>query len=62
MRLRTNLIIHTRDMLKASGIQLPKRATTCFRKRVLEHLPEQLKPTVTPLLESKVLSRQILQD
>jgi transposase len=62
VRSRTSLIIHTRNILKAFGIQLPKYATTCFHKRVLEHLPEQLKPAVTPLLESlKVLSRQIYE-
>jgi len=62
VRSRTSLIIHTRNMLKAFGIQLPKCATTCFHKRVLEHLPEQLEPAVAPLLESlKVISRQIYE-
>ncbi len=49
-------------MLKAFGVQLPRCATTCFHKRVLEHLPEALKPAVAPLLASlEVLSRQIYQ-
>jgi transposase len=62
VRSRTSLIIHTRNMLKAFGIQIPKCASTCFHKRVLEHLPEELKPAVAPLLESlKVISHQIYE-
>ena len=62
MRARTSLIVHVRNLLKGFGIQLPKCATTCFHKRVLEHLPETLKPAIEPLLESlKTISRQIYE-
>jgi len=58
VRSRTNLIIHTRNMLKAFGIpaaQVRLNLLPC----VLEHLPAVEAP-VTPLLESlKVISRQI---
>ena len=62
VRARTSLIVHLRNLLKGFGIQLPKCAATCFHKRVLEHLPEALKPAVEPLLESlKTISRQIYE-
>jgi len=62
VRTRTQLITHVRCLVKAFGVRLPSCASTCFHKRVLEHLPESLKPAVKPILESlKVISRQIYE-
>lgn len=62
VRTRTQLITHVRCLVKAFGITLPSCASTCFHKRVLEHLPEDLKPAVGPILESlKVISRQVYE-
>ena len=63
VRPRTQLITHVRCLVKAFGVTLPLCASTCFHKRVLEHLPESLKPAVGPILESlKVISRQVYED
>ena len=62
VRTRTQLITHVRCLVKAFGVMLPSCASTCFHKRVLEQLPESLKPAVKPILESlKVISRQIYE-
>jgi len=62
VKTRTGLITHVRNLVKAFGVKLPTCASTCFHKRVLEHLPESLKPAIKPILESlKVISRQVYE-
>ena len=62
VKARTSLINHVRGLVKAFGVKLPSCASKTFHKRVLEHLPENIKPAVRPILESlKVISRQIYE-
>ena len=52
VRTRTGLNTHIRNLVIAFGIKLPACASTCFHKRVLEHLPDNLTSAIKPILET----------
>jgi len=49
---RTKLINHARGIVKSIGGRLPSCSTTCFHKRVREDLPDELKPALSPVLDT----------
>jgi transposase len=64
---RTQLINHVRGQVKSFGGRLPACATSAFGQRISEHVPESLRPALSPVLEEivslndriKALNRQI---
>ncbi len=50
VKVRTALINHVRGTVKTHGYRLPKCSAECFHKRSREHLPEELKGAVEPVL------------
>ena len=57
---RTKLINHARGVVKSMGGRLPSCSSSYFHKRVREDLPEELKPALTPVLDTiAVLNRKI---
>ena len=48
---RTQLINHVRGTVKSFGHRLPKCGSVCFANKAREHLPEPLRPVLTPMLE-----------
>lgn len=48
---RTALINHVRGTVKAIGERLPQCSAPSFHKKVVEHIPEALKPALLPLIE-----------
>ena len=51
-RVDTKLINHARGLVKSIGGRLPSCSTTCFHKRVREDLPDELKPALSPVLDT----------
>lgn len=49
---RTSMINHVRSVVKSFGERLPKCSTPSFHKKVVDHIPESLKSSLHPLLES----------
>ena len=49
---RTKLINHARGMVKSIGGRLPSCSTSSFHKRVRQDLPVELKPSLTPVLDT----------
>jgi transposase len=49
---RTQLINHVRGTVKAFGARLPKCSAPSFHKKVPEHLPKELIPALSPVLET----------
>ena len=49
---RTKLVNHARGIVKSVGGRLPSCSTTCFHKRVRQDLPDELKPALTPVLDT----------
>ncbi len=49
---RTKLVNHARGVVKSIGGRLPSCSTSYFHKRVREDLPEELKPALTPVLDT----------
>jgi len=49
---RTKLINHARGIVKSIGGRLPTCSTSCFHKRVRQDLPDELKPALTPVLDT----------
>ena len=49
---RTKLINHARGMVKSMGGRLPTCSAESFHRRVPEALPEELKPSLLPILET----------
>lgn len=61
VQVRTKLINHTRGAVKAMGGRLPKKASRCFDGRLIEEIPESLRPALLPVLEAiETLKKQIL--
>lgn len=49
---RTQLINHVRGMVKAFGHRLPKCSTQSFHNKVAEHIPQELKEALEPVVET----------
>jgi transposase len=49
---RTKLINHTRGIVKSMGGRLPSCSSSSFHKRVRQDLPNELKPALTPVLDT----------
>ena len=57
---RTKLVNHARGMVKSIGGRLPSCSTSYFHKRVREDVPDELKPALTPVLDTiAALTRKI---
>ena len=57
---RTKLVNHVRGAVKAWGAALPGCSTEAFPTKVREHIPEELRPALGPLLETiEELTKQI---
>ena len=52
VRTRTLLINHVRGAVKSSGGRLPKCDARAFPRKVLESIPEKLKTTLCPILDT----------
>jgi transposase len=60
VRSRANLIICARGLVKSFGGRLPRCATRAFARTVERHVPEVLRPALTPVLEAiSALTAQI---
>lgn len=60
VRSRTKLVNHVRGVTKSFGVQLDKCSTNSFHHKVPEQLPDILKPSLMPILETiEDLSRKI---
>ena len=60
VRARTMLVNHVRGAVKAWGAALPRCTTPAFPKRAREHIPEELRPALEPMLETiEHLTQQI---
>lgn len=51
VKARTSLINHVRGSVKAFGERLPKCSAHCFHYKVVEDVPDILKPILLPMLE-----------
>ena len=51
VRFRTGLVTHVRGAVKAIGGRLPSCSTESFPRKVLEHIPKELKYAMAPILE-----------
>ena len=49
---RTKLVNHARGIVKSIGGRLPSCSTSYFHKRVRQDLPDELKPALTPVLDT----------
>ena len=49
---RTQLVNHTRGMVKSFGSRLPKCSTESFARKAKAAIPEELRPALEPVLES----------
>ncbi len=49
---RTKLVNHARGIVKSIGGRLPTCSTSSFHKRVRQDLPDELKPALTPVLDT----------
>ena len=49
---RTKLVNHTRGIVKSIGGRLPSCSTSYFHKRVRKDVPDELKPALTPVLDT----------
>jgi transposase len=47
---RARLIIHTRSLVKPFGARLPRCSTDAFATKVLDHVPEILRPALEPVI------------
>jgi len=52
VRVRSQLVNHVRGAVKATGVRIPKCSLECFHKKAPENIPQILKPTLKPLLET----------
>ena len=58
---RTKLVNHARGIVKSIGGRLPGCSTTYFHKRVREDVPDELKPALTPVLDTITKLTQQIQ-
>lgn len=59
---RTQLVNHVRGVAKSFGVSLKKCSTKSFHHQVPEHLPDNLTPSLMPILDAiEGLSRKISQ-
>lgn len=49
---RTALINHTRGSVKAMGVRLPRCSAPTFARKMMPHIPEGLRPALSPVLET----------
>ena len=47
---RARLIVHTRSLVKPFGARLPRCSTDAFATKVLDHVPEALRPALGPVI------------
>lgn len=60
VRVRTSLIVSARNTAKSLGLKIPSSSCDSFYRRAMESLPEELRESLLPLLESiKKLSLEI---
>jgi len=60
VKARTQLVNHTRGMVKSFGVRLPKCSTESFARKVQAELPASLRPALGPVLDSiQDLSKRI---
>jgi transposase len=52
VRVSSQLVNHERGAVKATGVRIPKCSLECFHKKAPESIPQILKPTIEPLLET----------
>jgi transposase len=52
VKARTQLVNHTRGMVKSFGVRLPQCSTESFARKVREGLPAALRPALVPVLDS----------
>lgn len=52
VRARTLLVNTVRGQVKSFGARLPKCSTDAFHRKVLEHIPEELRPALEPLVKT----------
>lgn len=48
---RSSLVNHARSSVKSLGYRLPSCSTECFHRKVAEHLPEELRSILEPVLQ-----------
>jgi transposase len=54
------MVNHVRGTVKGFGARLPKCSTPSFPQKVLEHIPEDLRPGLEPVLETiQLITQQI---
>ncbi len=51
VRVRTRLVSHVRGAVKSWGERLPSSSTMAFPGKVAEHIPEELRPGLIPVIE-----------
>ena len=60
VRARTALVNRVRGSVKSLGGRIPKCSTESFPRRALEHIPDPLRPTLEPILDTiSRLTKQI---
>lgn len=60
VRVRTTLIVSARNTVKSLGLKIPSSSCASFYRRAMESLPEELRESLLPMLESiKKLSQEI---
>jgi len=60
VRSRTQLVNHVRGVAKSFGVKLGKCSTSSFHRQVSDQLPEQLHPSLVPIVETvEQLSKKI---
>ena len=52
VRTRTKLICHVRGILKSFGLKLPSWSASCFHRRAILAIPDDLQPALQPVLEA----------
>jgi len=52
VKVRASLVQHARGLVKSCGGRIPKCSTASFHKRLRDEMPEELRPALTPILES----------
>ena len=59
---RAMLINHVRGAVKSIGSRIPPCGTSCFHKKALKHIPQLLKPALSPIIKQlEELTRKIAE-